>query len=329
MEGQTITPIELSGDKIEDPTVPFQYWNPISYLRVINEHRDRIALPKPGQFDQLNKEVRSTLLNDHIFDGARADLTKVLSPNFQVMHTFVLGLPGSPSSFNFASVFANERTLLHGTMDTDGNLQSRLHYAINPNLSVKAQAQVMKNDARSMLQTEVEYDGSDYIANAKLINPNPVDMTGIYLFNYLQSVTKKFAVGAEFMVQNPMPGVSESVTSLALRYTPNDSSVWVAQTQGASVLTTSYWRKISPKCDAAAELQLVNLPAQGRRDGVVSVGAKYEFNTATYRAQIDNNFKVSMLLEEKIAPGFSFLLSGEMDHMKGENKIGFGLQLES
>ncbi|OMJ24763.1 Mitochondrial import receptor subunit TOM40 [Smittium culicis] len=329
MEKAAVDPVAHLVDRTEDPTVPFQYWNPISYLKLINEHRDRIALPKPGQFDQLNKEIRSTLLTDHFFDGARADLTKVLSQNFQVMHTFQLGLPGSPSSFNFASVYANERTLLHGTMDTEGNLQSRLHYALTKNLAAKAQAQVMKNDSRSMLQTELEYDGSDYIANAKIINPNVVDGTGIYLLNYLQSITKKFALGAEFMVQKPMPNVSETVTSLAARYVPDDTSCWVLQTQGSSVLTTSYWRKISPKCDAAAELQLVNIPSQGRRDGTVSIGAKYDFNSATYRAMIDNSFKVSMLLEEKIAPGFSFLISGEMDHLKGENKFGFGLQLES
>ncbi|OMH86354.1 hypothetical protein AX774_g75 [Zancudomyces culisetae] len=45
-------------DRSEDPTVPFQYWNPMSYLKALNEHRERINLPKPGQFDQLNKESK-------------------------------------------------------------------------------------------------------------------------------------------------------------------------------------------------------------------------------------------------------------------------------
>ncbi|PVU97570.1 hypothetical protein BB559_001980 [Furculomyces boomerangus] len=316
-------------DKTEDPTVPFQYWNPISYLKAINEHRERIALPKPGQFDQLNKETKSTLLNDFFFDGARADLTKVLSPNFQVMHTFQLGLPGSPSSFNLAAVYANEKTLMHGTMDTEGNLQSRFHYSWTPRLTTKFQGQVMKNDSRSMLQAELEYDGTDYIVNTKMVNPSPIDFTGIYLTNYLQSVTKKLSVGAEAMVQIPMANVMESSSSFAMRYTPDDKSVWVFQTQGVNVATFSFWKKISPKCDACAELQLVSVPSQNRREAVCTVGAKYEFTSATYRAQIDSGFKVNMLLEEKIAPGFSFLISGEMDHMKGENKFGFGLQLES
>ncbi|PVU97629.1 hypothetical protein BB561_000448 [Smittium simulii] len=333
-QAQEILPAEvplstlLPVNKEEDPTVPFQYWNPYSYVKAINHHRERLSLPKPGQFDQLSKETKSTLLSDIFFDGARADLTKILSPNFQVMHSFQLGQGAAPSSFNFAAVFANEKTLMHGGMDTEGNLQSRFHYNWTNAFTTKMQAQVHKDPNRSMLQAEAEYDGSDYIVNAKAVNPS-IDSTGIFMANYLQSITKKLSVGTEIMIQKPFPGVQESVLSFAARYTPNPESVWVAQTQGANIFTASYWKKISPKCDACAEIQIVNIDSQNRRDATVNAGAKYEFATATYRAQIDNNFKVSMLLEEKIAPGFSFLLSGEMDHLKGENKFGFGLQLES
>ncbi|PVV03617.1 hypothetical protein BB560_001897 [Smittium megazygosporum] len=270
----------------------------------------------------------TTLLTDLFFDGARADLTKVFSPNFQVMHSFQLGQGASPSTFNFAAVYATEKMLMHGTTDTEGNLQSRFHYNWYPYFSTRIQAQNHKDPTRSMFQAEAEYDGQDFIVNAKAVNPS-IDGTGFFLVNYLQSVSKKLAFGAEFMVQKPMPGVEESVTSLALRYSPNDSSVWVAQTQGSNVLSASYWKKITPKCDTCAEIQIINVEAQNRRDAVVNIAAKYEFTSATYRAQINNQFKVNMLLEEKIAPGFSFLLSGEMDHLKGENKFGFGLQLES
>ncbi|KAJ2296448.1 translocase of outer mitochondrial membrane [Coemansia sp. RSA 2702] len=307
----------------------FKFWNPLHYYRALNQHRMRLNLPNPGQFELLNKEIKTTLLTNFMFDGGRADLAKILSPNFQVMHTFQLGLPGQPSAFEFAGVYADENTLMHGKMDTDFNLQARLNHALSKQLQVKSQAQLMTSDAQSMFQVEGEYTGSDYTLNTKAINPSLTDGTGIYLASYLQSISHKLSLGAELLYQSPMPAIQETSLSLAMRYQPSEDRAWVAQTQGANALTTSYWRKVSDKCEAGAELQVVNLPSQGRREASCSVGVKYEFAASNIRAMADNYGKVSMLLEEKIAPGFSFLVSGELDHLKGENKFGIGLNLES
>ncbi|KAJ1957843.1 translocase of outer mitochondrial membrane [Linderina pennispora] len=312
-----------------DEELHFKFWNPLHYYRALNDHRERLNLPNPGQFEFLNREIKTTMLTNFWFEGGRADLAKVLSPNFQVLHTFQMGLPGQPSSFEFAGVYADENTLMHGKMDTEFNLQARLNHSLTKRLQAKAQAQVMANDSQSMLQLESEYTGSDFTANVKAINPSLVDGTGIYLANYLQSVTRKLSFGAELLYQSPMPKVQETSISLALRYQPSADRVWVAQTQGTNILSTSYWRKITEKCEAGAELQVMNMPSQGRREASCSVGVKYEFAASTMRAMADNMGKVSMLLEEKIAPGFSFLISGELDHLKGENKFGIGLNLES
>ncbi|KAJ1670266.1 translocase of outer mitochondrial membrane [Spiromyces aspiralis] len=131
------------------------------------------------------------------------------------------------------------------------------------------------------------------------------------------------------MLQRPMPGIQETAMSLMARYQPDANSAFVLQSQGTNVLNASYWQKINEKCEAGTELQVINLPSQGRREAVCTVAAKYEFTAATMRTMVDNMGKISMLLEEKVAPGFSFLISGEMDHLKGENKFGVGIQLES
>lgn len=64
-----------------------------------------------------------THLSNYMFDGARADLTKVLSidPTFQVTHTFALGSQGgalsgggiSPGNYSFNAVFANAKVSIH------------------------------------------------------------------------------------------------------------------------------------------------------------------------------------------------------------------------
>lgn len=52
----------------------------------------------------------ATLATNYLFEGGRADLTKSLSmnPAFQVTHSFALGSQTTPSSYNFAAIFANE-----------------------------------------------------------------------------------------------------------------------------------------------------------------------------------------------------------------------------
>ncbi|KAJ1734068.1 translocase of outer mitochondrial membrane [Coemansia sp. RSA 2049] len=308
----------------------FKFWNPVHYFRALNQHRMRLGLPNPGQFDMLNKEIKMTMATNFMVEGGQADLAKILSPNFQTMHTFKLGLPGQPSLFEFAGVYADEDTLMHAKMDTEFNLQGRANYALSKQLQLKGQAQLMaSSDSQSMVQLESEYTGSDYTANLKAINASPVDSTGIFIASYLQSITHKLGVGAEFVYQRPMPKVQESTLSLALRYQPTEDRVFTVQTQSTNVLSASYWRKVSPKCEAGAELQVLNVPSQGRREASCTVGVKYDFAASTVRAMADNFGKVSMLLEEKIAPGFSFLISGELDHLKGENKFGIGLNLES
>jgi hypothetical protein len=54
-----------------------------------------------------------THLTNYIFDGARADLSKVIShnPAFQVTHSFATGAQGqggvSPGTYNFGAVYAS------------------------------------------------------------------------------------------------------------------------------------------------------------------------------------------------------------------------------
>ncbi|KAJ1673924.1 translocase of outer mitochondrial membrane, partial [Spiromyces aspiralis] len=129
----------------------FQFWNPVSWYKTLSRYREELSLPQPGSIEKINKEMKVTTLTNFFFEGGSASLTKMLSPNFQVMHTFQLGLPGSPSSYNFASVYANEQGLMHGSMDNEGNLQARWHYAWSKALETRVQAQLARGGGQSMV----------------------------------------------------------------------------------------------------------------------------------------------------------------------------------
>ena len=176
-------------------------------------------------------------------------------------------------------------------------------------------SQLSTTPGQSFVQLEHDYTGSDYALNVKAANPSPADATGIYMGSYIQSITKNLALGVEGVLQRPNPDVADFATSYLAKYTSTDRN-WIAtaQLQGGSMLQATYWQKLSEKVDVAAELQL--LAGQGRRDALATLGARYDLRMASFRAQLDSTGKVSAYLEQRFAPTFSFLVSGEIDHFK-------------
>ncbi|KAH9945934.1 mitochondrial import receptor subunit tom40 [Epithele typhae] len=292
--------------------------------------RRSLDLPNPGTTENVGKECKGTLLNNLAFDGARADLSKSLSmnPHFNVTHSFNLGSQTAPPSYHFGALFANDKMFMHGNIDHDGNLSARLNQGWSADNVSKLQAQLSTTPGQSFVQLEHDYSGADYSLNAKAVNPSPADLTGIYMGSYLQSITKNLALGVEGMLQRPSPAAAELATAYMAKYTSTNRD-WIAtaQLQGAGMIQASYWQKLSEKVDVAAELQVI--AGQGRRDALATVGARYELRMASFRAQLDSTGKVSAYLEQRFAPTFSFLVSGEIDHFKNAAKVGVGVMIES
>ncbi|OBZ69074.1 Mitochondrial import receptor subunit TOM40 [Grifola frondosa] len=292
--------------------------------------RKALDLPCPGTVENLQKEVKATHLTNFFFDGGRADLSKNLSmnPAFQVSHSFTLGSQTAAPSYNFGAVFADNNLLMQGGIDHEGNLNARFNQGWTPTNVTKVQTQLSSSPGHSMIQVEQDYQGQDYALNVKAVNPSPVDFSGIYIGSYLQSVTKNLALGVEMLYQSQAPGMSELTASYLAKYTSSDKN-WIAtaQVQPAGIVQATYWQKLSEKLDVAADLQLMAMPQ--RRDALATLGAKYDLRMATFRAQLDSTGKVSALLEQRFAPTFAFLVSGEIDHFKNAAKVGVGVMIES
>jgi len=300
---------------------------PASIWGRLSAYRKHLGLSNPGQFEQIHKEIKNTFLTNFMFDGARADLTKVLSPGFQLSHAFQMGSTVQPSTYTLNSAYVEGKTFLQGSVDGDGALQGRFNYQLLPHFVSKFQFQLSGQPNRSMLQAELDYTGLDFTLNLKAINPSPVTpLTGIFLASYLQNITPQLSLGAEFVVQKPSPHLQESGFSYVVRYN-GDNYVATAHLQSASALTTSYWHRVDERVEVGTELQTVL--RGGRREAVCSVGAKWEFASATFRAMVDTQGRVQSHLEERLAPGFAVLFTGEMDHGKGQGRFGIGMMLES
>jgi len=314
----------------ETTVVPSYFTSgPLWYLERLSRWRNDLGLPHPGTVENLQKEAKSTHLTNYSFDGARADLTKSLSmsPLFQVTHSFAFGSPTIPSSYNFGAVFASTNVFLQGSVDHEGNVNARFNNGWTPGNVTKVQAQFSQQPEQNMIQLEHDYQGQDFSVNLKGVNPSPSDLTGIYVGSYLQSISKNFALGFETLYQRQTPSSSEFTTSYLARLIGNEKN-WIATAQvQPSVLQATYWQKLSEKVEVAAELQVLSTPT--RRDAIATLGAKYEFRLANFRAQVDSTGKVSALLEQRFTPAFAFLVAGEIDHFKNAAKVGVGVMIES
>ncbi|KAI8378513.1 eukaryotic porin/Tom40 [Blakeslea trispora] len=302
-------------------------WNPLQWPAWFTYQKSRLNLPSPGKFERLHAEAtKDTFTTNYLFDGAQANIVKELSGNFHVQHQFSLGSQVMPPMYNFMSGYMTERTMLQGTMDNDTNLNGVLRHAWSPFSVTKVVAQFTHMAGHSMVQLDQEFNGSDYSVNLKAMNPNPLEFTGLYMASYLQSVTQQLAIGSEIVLQRPTPDMEETAMSLVGKYTGKDY-IATAQFQGAGAIQASYYQRINEKVDFGVELNL--MVQGGRREAVATVGGKFDFRQATFRGQIDTTGKVSAVLEEKMAPGFSFLISGDLDHMKGQSKFGVGIMLSA
>ena len=222
-----------------------------------------------------------------------------------------------------------------------GSVQGKYQWGTEKGgLTTKLQAQLTPNQP-SVSQAELEYNGSDYSLNLKLINPDFVTQalpTGILTASVLQSVHSRLALGLEAIVQrvaDPMmsrgkrsPVVMQdiSIGGVGKISIGNNGTLTVGLQQGA-LLQASYHHRVNEKIDMATDWQAIL--AGPRADSVCTVGARFDLRQAQIRAQLDTTGKVGLHYEERLFPGFSLLLSGELDHAHGGSRWGVGVNLEN
>lgn len=220
-----------------------------------------------------------------------------------------------------------DKVFLQGNVDNDGQLMARANYRWNSAWTTKCNAQIAPGAGQAMLQIDNDVTGKDFTASLKSINPSMIEggLTGIFVGSYLQALTPGLALGFEAMWQRTALNQGpETVMSYCAKYKGTD---WIAsaQLQAQGALNTSYWRRLTDKVEAGVDLNLQIAPSYSggglmgpgsRREGTTTVGAKYDFRTSTFRAQLDSTGKLSCLLEKRVLPPVQVTFAGEMDHFK-------------
>ncbi|KAJ2905323.1 hypothetical protein MKZ38_005836 [Zalerion maritima] len=313
--------------------------NPISatvsdVYQSFSDRRSQLGLSNPGTIENISKEVqRDVFLANFMFSGLRADINKAfsISPLFQVSHQFFMGERQSP--YTFAAMYGTNQVFLQGSLDNDGSLSSRFNYRWGPSLITKTQ--IALSSQGDMAQFEHEYTGDDFTASLKMLNPSYLSdgLTGTFVSSYLQSVTPKLALGLESVWQRQaMTDGPQTAVSYMGRYRSED---WVAsvQLQAQGALNTSYWRKLSDRVQAGVDINLSLVPSPSmmgfKKEGLTTLGAKYQFRMSTFRAQIDSAGKLAVLLEKHVAPAVMMTFAVDVDQVNQQAKLGIGISVES
>jgi mitochondrial import receptor subunit TOM40 len=257
-------------------------------------------------------------------EGCKFDLASNHSQNFQTTHSF--GFTHQKSSYHFGSVFASNDMILHGQVSQEGVLQARGHYNWIPTVTpkpnpdgipapkefavqstTKMQAQLSSNPQQNVVIVEHEHLGENYSLGLKSQNANPVDKptsfgkgsttTGTFSAGYLQQITNRLALGAEFTYSRPFPDLEETSVAYGLKFTnveelpkplslppgapspympinPSDpTSVFtMTYTPASAMLHSSFWKRINQRFEVVSEVQMLIQPNQGkeygRREGI-------------------------------------------------------------
>lgn len=160
------------------------------------------------------------------------------------------------------------------------------------------------------------------------MNPNLLDggLTGIFIGDYLQSITPSLSLGLNAMWQRAaMNQGPETMVSYAARYKTRE---WVgsARLVAAGGLQCSYWRRLAERVEAGVDVNLQFQPGLGlapgmmggpmKKEGTTTLGVKYDFRQSSFRGQVDSQGRLACLLEKRIAPAVSVSFFGEIDHVK-------------
>lgn len=273
---------------------------------------ERSELPNPGSYDEMAQDAQ-IVLRQNLIEGLQFNMILPQSANLATGIMFDMGAKDRPGQFgSLVNYFTNSTVVMSKFTPSDCALSGRIFYRHTPNLTSRVQANVTLMDlAESKGDCELDYRGPSYCAQLKFAGG------GVCALSYLQSVTPWLALGGEGFFQTK---TAFSAITFAGKYFHGKDTASVTVAAFGPIFAT-YCRKVNEKVTLASELFVDSRT----RDSHVQLGYKFDLKHATCTGVITSEGKVSAVVEEKINPGLSLILSGELDHQREDYKFGFGI----
>ncbi|KAL4706659.1 hypothetical protein ACJJTC_005044 [Scirpophaga incertulas] len=284
----------------------------------------------PGSLDELHKKTKDVMPVN--FEGAKLMVNNGISNHFQMTHT--LTMSSQQSGYKLGATYIGTKQIspteafpvILGDVNPAGNVNFNLIHQLTPEIRVKGAAQIQECKLTAT-QGTVEYKGSDYTLSMAVGKPDFSENSAVFVGHYLQSVSRRAALGAELVYQagTRVPGGEVAIASAAARYTMDDSEV--SATLGAAGLNLCYFKKASEQLQIVAEMET---SFQGM-ESVGTIGYQVTIPKAelVFRGMVDSNWNIGAVLEKKLQPlPCTFALSGMANQAKQQFKFGCGLIIE-
>lgn len=281
----------------------------------------------PGTLDELHKKSKDVMPVN--FEGGKLMVNRGLSNHFQVSHT--LTMSSAQNGYKFGATYIGTKQIspteafpvLLGDVDPSGNVNMNIIHQLTPEVRVKGAAQIQECKVTAT-QGTVEYKGSDYTLAMALGKPDFSDKSAVFVLHYLQSVTKRLALGAELIYQSGarVMGGEIAFTSAAARYTMDDAEI--SATLSPANFHMCYFKQASEQLQIVAE---IDTSFRGM-ESVGTIGYQVNIPKAdlVFRGMVDSNWNIGAVLEKKLQPlPFTFALSGMANQAKQQFKFGCGL----
>jgi len=272
------------------------------------------GLPNPGRLEELKKEAQGILSPD-VFDGSRFEFNKQLTNKFALNHNLFMGSVQGPSAYEFGANFGDDAILLASRVDLQGRLTGRLNAQLSDSLLARIQAQASPDGPQNnnTLKLDVDYKGSSNCLGLTYMGG------GLLGAHYMQSVTQNLALGIEgfYHLHKQVHGGAGAARCV---WGPKGESVATAKVGSFGNTELSYQRKVTEKTGLATELQYYH-----NQFCTFGIGYEFRLRQATFKGLIQSDTTCSAVLEERVQPGISLLLSGQLNHKKKDYKFGVGL----
>lgn len=272
------------------------------------------------------------VLRPDVFDGCKFEIAKGFNEKFAVTHTLMLGYsmlpPPSHRMYQFGTRYTPTPTsMLMGRLNpANGGVKLIAVGSLTKRTSLQANCDFNRSDAAEPVPSsgvfDLSYKGDDYSAgfNTQIVEGEDATMK----FSFLQSLSSRIAAGVEGTYNS---GKAAAHVTLGAKYTGADvlasTNYSIQQGSPNHKIECHYLKQVDQKVSLAAALTCV--PKTKVAD--VSLGYVFNLQTAKVSAKMDSRWKMHATVEEHIAPGFSLLFSGILDHTKEEYKFGVGLQV--
>ncbi len=256
----------------------------------------------------------SLIIRQNLIEGLNFSMSMPASPNLALGHSFELGAKDRPGVFALtANYFSNKVVCMTRLTPSDGHVNGRIFINHTPALTSKIIGEVGLDIANSKGSWDLDYRGSDFCSQLKIANG------GIFAVSYLQSVTPWLALGGEGFYQSKS---CFSAVTAAAKYSSGPDTATLSVASFGPIIAT-YVHRLNPRVAFASEIFV-----DGRtRESQVFVGYRFDLRAASITGLIDSAGRVAATVEEKINPGLSLTLSGELDHQREDYKFGFGVNI--